>query len=171
MTTQDDHWHAIRIIDARRYILSFLETNSIETFIPMASGRPLLGSIVFLRCSERFLFGLKSDFYSRIAVYRDSARTGIATISDAEMDNFRMVVNIKGQEYIPLTITNPQFLKGSRVRVLDGPFKGAVGVVRRIKGDRRLVVSVSGICAVATSFIRPELLEPVSEEEDCGSET
>ena len=116
----------------------------------MASGRPLLGSIVFLRCSERFLFGLKSDFYSRIAVYRDSARTGFATISDAEMDNFRMVVNIKGQEYIPLTITNPQFLKGSRVRVLDGPFKGAVGVVRRIKGDRRLVVSVSGICAVAT---------------------
>ena len=167
MTTQDDHWHAIRIIDARRYILSFLETNSIETFIPMASGRPLLGSIVFLRCSERFLFGLKSDFYSRIAVYRDSARTGFATISDAEMDNFRMVVNIKGQEYIPLTITNPQFLKGSRVRVLDGPFKGAVGVVRRIKGDRRLVVSVSGICAVATSFIRPELLEPVSGEEDC----
>ena len=131
----------------------------------MASGRPLLGSIVFLRCSERFLFGLKSDFYSRIAVYRDSARTGFATISDAEMDNFRMVVNIKGQEYIPLTITNPQFLKGSRVRVLDGPFKGAVGVVRRIKGDRRLVVSVSGICAVATSFIRPELLEPVSGEE------
>ena len=171
MTTQDDHWHAIRIIDARRYILSFLETNSIETFIPMASGRPLLGSIVFLRCSERFLFGLKSDFYSRIAVYRDSARTGFATISDAEMDNFRMVVNIKGQEYIPLTITNPQFLKGSRVRVLDGPFKGAVGVVRRIKGDRRLVVSVSGICAVATSFIRPELLEPVSEEEVCGDET
>lgn len=171
MTTQDDHWHAIRIIDARRYILSFLETNSIETFIPMASGRPLLGSIVFLRCSERFLFGLKSDFYSRIAVYRDSARTGFATISDAEMDNFRMVVNIKGQEYIPLTITNPQFLKGSRVRVLDGPFKGAVGVVRRIKGDRRLVVSVSGICAVATSFIRPELLEPVSGEEDCGDET
>ena len=136
----------------------------------MASGRPLLGSIVFLRCSEQFLFGLKSDFYSRIAVYRDSARTGFATISDAEMDNFRMVVNIKGQEYIPLTITNPQFLKGSRVRVLDGPFKGAVGVVRRIKGDRRLVVSVSGICAVATSFIRPELLEPVSEEEDCGDE-
>lgn len=171
MTTQDDHWHAIRIIDARRYILSFLETNSIETFIPMASGRPLLGSIVFLRCSERFLFGLKSDFYSRIAVYRDSARTGFATISDTEMDNFRMVVNIKGQEYIPLTITNPQFLKGSRVRVLDGPFKGAVGVVRRIKGDRRLVVSVSGICAVATSFIRPELLEPVSGEEDCGDET
>ena len=31
--------------------------------------------------------------------------------------------------------------------------EGAEGIVRRIKGRRRLVVSITGVCAVATSFI------------------
>ena len=41
----------------------------------------------------------------------------------------------------------------------------AEGVVKRIKGDRRLVVSITGIACVATCFIHPSLLEPIPENE------
>lgn len=77
------------------------------------------------------------------------------------MDNFRMVLNLQGQEFFPLEIYDKEFLVGQKVRVLDGPLKGAEGVIKRIKGDRRLVVSVSGIAAVATSFVHPEFLESI----------
>ena len=63
------------------------------------------------------------------------------------------------KEFYPLEFYNPKFLEGQKVRVLEGPLKDAVGVIKRIKGDRRLIVSVSGIAAVATSFVHPEYLE------------
>ena len=42
-----------------------------------------------------------------------------------------------------------------------GPFQGAEGYVVRIKKDRRLVVTISGVAAIATSFIPMELLEKI----------
>ena len=37
--------------------------------------------------------------------------------------------------------------------VTDGPFKGAEGCIHRIKGNRRLIVAIQGVCAVATAYI------------------
>ena len=45
-----------------------------------------------------------------------------------------------------------------------GPLKGAEGYIRRIKKDRRLLVCIEGVIAVASSYIPAELLEKVPEE-------
>jgi len=164
LNTTNRHWYAIRIFSARHEVLNYLDGRGIETYIPMLHGRPLLASLVFLRCTEHDILAVKNDWYSGVMVYRNADRTHPQAIPDAEMENFRMVLNIKGQEFIPIEVHDPQFLAGQRVRVLDGPLKGAVGVIKRIKGDRRLVVSVTGIAAVATTFVHPELLEAVNEE-------
>jgi ribosomal protein L24 len=58
---------------------------------------------------------------------------------------------------------------GDRVVVTGGPFKGAEGHIKRIKRDRRLVVTIPGIVAVATAYIHPDLLKKVdSVTEDNG---
>ena len=57
----------------------------------------------------------------------------------------------------------PEYHEGDRVRVTDGPFKGAEGHIRRIRRDRRLVVTIPGIVAVATTYIHPALLKRVTE--------
>ena len=49
------------------------------------------------------------------------------------------------------------------MRVLEGPLKGAEGYVKRIRKDRRLLVSIEGFIAVATSFIPFQFLEKVSD--------
>lgn len=165
LITPDKHWYAIKIFTARPQILSRLGTNSIETFVPMRQGKPFLGSLVFLRCSENYLYDLKSDWFSQIVVYRDAMRTRPEPIPDKEMDNFRLLLSHKDQDLIPIEVKDPNFLVGDRVRVKDGALKGLEGVVKRIKGDRRLVVAINGICAVATSFIPPQNLEPVAEDE------
>ena len=47
------------------------------------------------------------------------------------------------------------------MRVTDGPFRGAEGSIQRIHGDRRLLVSIRGICAVATTYIPKAFLEEI----------
>ena len=66
-----------------------------------------------------------------------------------------------GVEYIGED--NPRYHKGDLVKVIDGPFKGSEGHIVRIKNDHRLVVTVKGICAVATSYIPRCFLQKVEE--------
>lgn len=136
-------------------------SKDVEIFIPTSGGKPMLGPIAFLRCTEETILKAKADWFSQIMVYRDPERQYPQTIPDQEMENFRRILNLKDQEFHPLEVNNKEFLQGQKVRVLDGPLKGAVGVIKRIKGDRRLIVSISGIAAVATSFVHPDLLEKV----------
>lgn len=51
--------------------------------------------------------------------------------------------------------------KGERVRVIDGRFKGLEGEIKRINGDHRLIVTIEGICAVATTYIPRCFLEKI----------
>jgi transcription antitermination factor NusG len=55
------------------------------------------------------------------------------------------------------------FVPGDEVRVTGGPFKGAEGYIKRIRGNRRLVVALEGIIAVATTYIPGRFLEKMPE--------
>ena len=52
-------------------------------------------------------------------------------------------------------------MKGQKVRITDGVFKGVIGEFVRIRHDRRVVVNIEGVMAIATTFIPPSLVEPV----------
>lgn len=88
-----------------------------------------------------------------------------AQIPDRQMNAFRLVTESgdKGLEFFS-DDSFTLFKQGTKVRVKEGPLKGTEGYIKRIRKDRRLLVSISGIVAVATSFIPPENLEPVTEE-------
>ena len=62
-------------------------------------------------------------------------------------------------EYVSQTF---DFKPGERVRVTEGPFKGAQGVIKRIKKDRKLLVSINGIVVVAVSHIPGQFLERIT---------
>ena len=42
-------------------------------------------------------------------------------------------------------------------------FEGAEGYFIRIKGDRRVVVCINGIAAVATAFVHPSLVTKIND--------
>lgn len=81
------------------------------------------------------------------------------------MDIFMLVTSSgeQGMEYFGED--NPKFYKGERVRVIDGKFKGAEGVICRIRKNSRLVVTVQGVCAVATSYIPQAFLMKLQKSE------
>ena len=53
------------------------------------------------------------------------------------------------------------FKPGEKVRVIEGPFKGAEGIIKRIKKDRKLLVAIQGVVVVAISHIPSQFLEKI----------
>ena len=60
-----------------------------------------------------------------------------------------------------LDTDNPKFYQGDHVKVIDGTFKGAEGYICRIKKNHRLIITVHGVCAVATSYIPQAFLKKI----------
>lgn len=125
---------------------------------------PVVSSLLFVRASESDLPEIIRTVFGRGFVYKMADGDRYAVIPDKQMAMFRMVCSsgADGLEFFAdddLT----RYKQGDKVRVLEGPLKGAEGYIKRIRKDRRLLVSIEGFIAVATSFIPPQFLEKVSD--------
>ena len=125
----------------------------------------IIGSLVFLQATDEYLSRFEQDNFSRLWLYRDPLTRKPAPIPDREMEVFIFVCSAGKQGLTYLGDDKPEYHQGDRVRVTDGPFKGAEGHIKRIKKDRRLVVSISGVAAVATTYIHPQFLETITDAE------
>ena len=131
---------------------------------------PMVTSLLFIRTPESRLPEVEKRLVTkdllgkRGFLYKSADRQSYAVIPDAQMASFRLVVSQGSQGldfFSAQDIT--RFRQGNRVRVKEGPLKGAEGYIKRIRKDRRLLVGIDGVVAVATAFIPPELLEIVGE--------
>ena len=50
-----------------------------------------------------------------------------------------------------------------RSRITGGIFEGVEGVFVRVRHDRRVVVNIEGVMAVATTFVHASLVEEIGE--------
>jgi hypothetical protein len=112
---------------------------------------PLFPGYVFFRGGETERHGaLRSNLLVRTIPVLDQ---GQLTRELLQLRSQQMA----GASLVPLA----EFAPGDPVRVIDGPFKGYVGVVVREAGRLRLVVSVSMIKgSVAVEFERDVLSKP-----------
>lgn len=152
------NWYALKVFYNRvQPLIADCQEAAIEHFAPTG----ILSSLLFLRCSETDVARFCDQHRQQVYVYRNAAGTRPAAIPDHEMEVFRFVVTA-GQDGLELLGDDkPAYHEGDRVMVTAGPFKGAEGHIKRIKRDRRLVVSIRGVVAVATTFIHPSLLRKV----------
>ena len=82
-------------------------------------------------------------------------------VPDIQMRSFMAVAGNCDHQLVYLELSTVSFRKGERVRVTGGIFEGVEGEFIRVKNDRRVVVSIRGVMAVATTFIHPSLIEPI----------
>lgn len=165
-------WYALKIFhnrvnavadDLRRLHMACYMPEKSET-VETASGkrvtriRPAIAGLLFVECCEGELAEVKRAMGDRGMFYQ-SANGFPARIPRREMTMFMLVTSSgeSGLEYLP--DYGNVYSVGQHVRVTGGPFEGAEGYIRRIKGNRRLVVAINGVCAVATSYIPACFLE------------
>ncbi len=160
-TTQDDlHWYALKAFYNKvQPLIADCKALGMEFFAPVE----VLHSLLFLRCTEAELGRFLVNHHQGVYVYHQADSRQPAVIRDREMEVFRFVVTAGQQGLTLLGEDRPEYHMGDRVVVTDGPFKGAEGHIKRIKKDRRLVVTIAGVVAVATAYIHPDLLRRVTE--------
>ena len=128
------------------------------------SREQLVKSLLFVQCTPETLSRTRAKFAGQVAPYYDSITGRPLVVPDRQMDAFIALCDFKdsGLEY--LGQDEGKYHLGDRVRVTEGVFKGLEGHIKRIRHDRRLVVTIDGIAAFATGFIPPAFLEVIGED-------
>lgn len=130
---------------------------------------PILSSLIFVHTDAQTIVKVGEELKGdpeinnpKGFVYRTADWKQYCIIPDHQMCVFRRVVE-SGAEGLEFFADDDitRFRQGDRVRVKEGPLRGAEGYIRRIHKNRRLLVSIDGVIAVATSYIPPENLEKV----------
>ncbi len=171
------HWYPLRIYyPGPKKILrvkSFFDVLGIKNFVPMQwairsnekgnpSRRlvPAMVNLIVIQAYEEQLTELKAKYADElynVEYRRDQLHSGKMsapiTVPDREMNRFMGVVTDNEDS---LTYIAPEKLegkKGRNVRVVDGQFKGAEGVLMRIDNNRHVVVQLHGLCTVKLDHI------------------
>lgn len=133
--------------------------------------KPMVTSLVFVQASREQIIRLDAELQEKYRngkgrgfVYKTADRQDYAVIPDRQMAAFRLVTEsgVSGLSFFSGDDIT-RYRQGDKVRVTEGPLKGAEGYIRRIRKDRRLLVSIDGVVAVATSYIPMSQLEKVEE--------
>lgn len=79
-----------------------------------------------------------------------------------EMHNFMLATSTDSEHVRLVDASQCRFKSGDTVRVVGGPFCGVEGRVARLAGQQRVIVTVTGLCSVATAYIPSAFLETIN---------
>lgn len=122
---------------------------------------PLVRSLLFVNCPMKELVDFKYKNNEWFMYYKAPESKDPGPVKDNEMRAFMLVTSIKDGNLRVLGEDRPEYHQGDRVRVINGPYKGAEGYIKRIRRSRELLVCVEGVTVVAISKVPPEYLEKI----------
>ncbi len=172
-------WFAIRVTYNRELkVKADLDARGITNFVPMQYRReerhgqmvkrlvPSVHNLIFINItpSEMKEYKMTTDLPIRYIMSNqaDGSRKPI-TVPDREMENFIKVAGTYNEKLIYLNPDPGDFSEGERVRIIGGMFEGAEGIFVRLKGDRRVLINVPGIVAVATTYVHMSMIEKITD--------
>jgi transcription antitermination factor NusG len=180
--SDDKKWYALRVTYSREMALkAYLTEQKIENFIPMRYADvvkneqrtrklvPAIHNLVFVHTTRKIIDAVKSEERAGLPPVRyimDRETRQPVVVPDGQMKSFIAVAGNYDEQIIYLDPAEIKLRKGDMVRVVGGLFEGAVGRYVRIKNDRRVVVLIEGLMAVATVPIHPSLIERIEEEKE-----
>ena len=171
------HWYAFKVFYNKVFDVDRdFQEQGVETFFPKVrvyrlledkqkeTLKPAISSLIFVRCSEEKVWDLQKELYGRVMLYthKTNGNKIASPVDEEEMRVFMLVTSADDDRLEYLDAESVNYKEGQRVRVLDGPYKDCVGYIKRIKGNRRLLVAVEGLALVATSYIPSVFLEKIN---------
>lgn len=177
MTNDDSKWYVLRCASRQELKLRYeLEHLHIECFVPLkrqyrikgerriAELWPAVSGLVFGFINSSKLEDLRQSSKVSFFIRKDCATDKPIVVSNSEMRNFIGVASSFDDRLLYLQSDPANWQKGQRVRVMGGTFRGYEGRFVRMKGDRRIVVEIPGVIAIATGFIHPSMVEPIIDK-------
>lgn len=152
-----------------------LQRYNIESFVPLSykivtkkDGNkvrklvPAIHNLIFVKTTRLIIQEVKQ----RISILQfltkpENGRNVPIIIPERQMQQFITVCKSQNEDLTYLSPTEINLTKGTRIKIIGGPFDGVEGTFIKIKGykKRRIVVSLLGIAAVATAEINPDYIQ------------
>lgn len=82
-------------------------------------------------------------------------------VPDYQMESMKIICAADMDNTIVSLTEVPKFEKGQLVRVIDGAFKGVVGIVARWQGQQRVGVVIEGLVTMVTAYVPSAFLEKI----------
>lgn len=167
-------WYVIRVTYNRELkVKDELDAGGVENFIPMQyryaekNGRrqkrlvPTVHNLIFIKMTQEEMAAYKASTKLPIRYMMDRETRTPIVVPEEQMRHFIAVSGTCDEQLVYLDAAAAALKKGDRVRVTGGLFNGLEGTFMRIKGDRRVVVLIPGVIAVATAYIHQSLIEKI----------
>ncbi|MFI3269179.1 MAG: UpxY family transcription antiterminator [Rikenellaceae bacterium] len=166
-------WYAMRTTYQREMrAKALLDAAGVENFVPMrrcvtvvrgkkiVTLKPALHNLIFVKSDSATMREIKSRvtfMQSRLTEFEGTLFPIV--VPTEQMEQFIYAVECAMDEITIVDLVSMEIEKGVSARIIDGKFKGFVGVLSKIKGtrDRRVTINVEGVVAytidVDASFI------------------
>mgnify|MGYP001087387728 FL=1 len=175
MDKETEVWFAMRATYRRELeAMHLLEKANLGCFIPMQCkisirrGRkvralvPVIRNLVFVHARPSEVQRFKSQI-TYLQYITDTRSGRKIVIPDHDMQRFIAVAGTYNDHLLYFQPEELNLSKGTKVRITGGDFEGQEGVFLKVKGarDRRVVIAIQGIIAVAMATIHPDLIEVI----------
>ena len=168
-------WYAMRATYRRELdAMRLLEKQKMGCFIPMQykisikKGKkvralvPVVHNLLFVHACPSDVKRIKSQV-SYLQYITDTRSGQKIIISDGEMQRFIAVAGTYNDHLMYFQPDELNLSIGTKVRITGGGFEGQEGIFLKVKGarDRRVVIEIQGVIAVALATIHPDLIEVI----------
>ena len=164
---------------------NLLNENRITTFVPLhkvvkrVDGKlrrlqlPLLPGLIFAHTEATILDSIMQEPSIRtlVSYYYDHFRLASngynppLVVPNGPMNSFIKALSADSHDVRVVKPEHVHYKSGDIVRVTAGEFKGVEGRVARAAGQQRVIITLQGLCLIATAYIPTGCLEIIKPEE------
>lgn len=163
-------WYVMRATYCRELkAKALLEDSGVECYVPMkreCSERgvavvPAIHNLIFVRSDRKTMdeWKKKMEECCPLRYAMDKSLGKPMVVRDREMHDFMLVAKKPHDGLLYLDDPTVVLKKGLDVEIVAGPYMGVHGKVLRIRRDRKVVVTISDVLAVAISGLPAEWLK------------
>lgn len=181
-TLDQSAWYVLRVTYQREMQAHLkLMDMGIESYVPTQRKKVVRGgrisyrtvsalhNYIFVRATLGQIKHIKELYipYLRFMMGHDERGTKCPQcVPEEQMRHFIAITGSEGEMIKYLDPETIDLTKGDKVRILAGPFEGVEGTFMKIsaKNEKRVVVKIEGITAVATAAIPAALVERIERE-------
>lgn len=179
-TKETPHWYTLRTTYGReKKAYDYLLSKGVEAFYPTLKSVKLVDSKRITVEESRipnifFAYGtedeLKTFVYDNVNLpylrfYYRHTHIGNKTVKvplivpDNQMNSLKIICAADSDDIVASTEVVEKFKSGQKVRIIDGKFKGVVGVVARYHSQQRVGIIIDGLLTVCTAFVPSAFIE------------
>ena len=179
-TKDTPHWYALRTTYGReKKAYTYLTSKNVVAFYPTLKSIKIVdGKRVAIEESRIpnifFAYGTEDEFKSFVydnvnlpylRFYYRHTHVGNKIVKvplivpNNQMNSLKIICAADSDDIVASTEEVEKFKSGQKVRIIDGKFKGVVGVVARYHSQQRVGIIIDGLLTVCTAFVPSAFIE------------